>query len=368
MSVYSKIERLFETLTGFFWKAFIWIHEIKNIWSKRALVRSYVPTAEQAEEARRYWKELTGKRWPLWWHRLYASYTGKWDPRYIPEILFAVRLEPNSSRRCDRDALADKNNLALFIQGGGLRVPGVYVRCSGGIISRSGVHLDMDEATKMLENIGPCVIKRTRDSDSGRDVAVVDFKNGVDADTGKTIESIIASMGADWVCQERVRQHEGIDAIYPGSVNTLRIVTYMTDKGVGASPVTLRIGQGGAKVDNAHAGGMFVHVDEYGWLSGEAFTECQKRYTKHPDTGTVFEGCKIFGVVDVVEAAKRCHLAVGEFGFISWDVCIDDKGKPVLLEVNLASQAVWFPQMAAGKSMFGDDTPAVFKAFCHRVV
>lgn len=227
--------------------------------------------------------------------------------------------------------------------------------------------MDMSGAIEALKNAGPCVVKRTRDSDSGRDVAVMDFRDGVDVDTGKTVGDVVASMGSDWVCQERVRQHQSIAAVYPGSVNTLRVVTYMTSDGVGASPVTLRIGQGGAKVDNAHAGGMFVHVDEDGRLGPEAYTEFQKRYERHPDTGARFKGYRIAGVSDAVEAAKRCHLAVGEFGFISWDICIDDEGRPTLLEVNLVSQTVWFPQMASGKSMFGDDTPAVYEAFRRRV-
>jgi len=367
VSIYVRIDRLFEALSVFFWKTFIWIHEVKNIWSKRALVKSFKPTAEQAEDAHRYWKELTGRYWPLWWHRLYASYTGKWDPKYIPEMLFSVILEPNSSRRCDRDALADKNNLILFAQGGGLRLPEVYANCSCGLVNRGGVLLDMKETVEALGNIGPCVIKRTRDSDSGRDVAIVDFKDGKDIESGKSVKSIIESMGGEWVCQERVRQHESIDAIYPGSVNTLRIVTYLTGQGVGACPVTLRIGQGGSKVDNAHAGGMFVHVDDEGYLGDEAFTEYRISYSSHPDTGTVFKGYRIVGVSKAIEAVKRCHLSVGEFGFISWDVCIDREGRPTLLEVNLDSQTVWFPQMASGRSMFGDDTPAVVKAFRHRV-
>ncbi len=368
MRIYVRIERLFEFLTVFFWKAFIWIHELKNIWSKRALVKSFKPTAEQAEEARSYWKGLTGKRWPLWWHRLYASYTGKWDPRYIPEMLFAVNLEPNSSRRCDRDALADKNNLVLFTKGGGLRLPEIYASCSCGLINRRGELLDISDTVEELGNIGPCVIKRTRDSDSGRDVAVVDFKDGIDVESGKTLESIIESMDGEWVCQERVHQHESIDAIYPRSVNTLRVVTYRTEQGVGSCPVTLRLGKGGAKIDNAHAGGMFVYVDDDGYLGDEAFTEYQKRFKRHPDTGTLFKGHRISGVPEAVKAAKRCHLAVGAFGFISWDICIDEEGAPTLLEVNLGSQTVWFPQMASGKSMFGDDTPAVVKAFRRRVV
>ena len=366
MNIFRKFERFFEACIIFFWRLFIFIHEIKNIWSKRALVKSYNPTAEEAEEARAYWKKLTGKRWPLWWHRLYASYTGKWDFRYIPEILFAVRLEPNASRLCLRKALDDKNYLSLFTRGGGFRLPVEYARCSNGLISRGGVLLDMPEVVEALSNVGPCVIKRTRDTSSGRDVAVVDFRNGCDAETGKSVEGFVKSMGEDWVCQERVKQHESIDAIYAGSVNTVRLVTYMTKAGIGCSPATLRVGQGGAKVDNAHAGGMFVYVDENGYLGEEAFTEYQKRYAKHPDTGTVFKGHQIAGVAKAIEAVKRCHLSVGEFGFISWDVCIDADGNPTLLEVNLASQTVWFPQMGSGLSMFGDDTPAVVEAYKRR--
>jgi hypothetical protein len=48
-----------------------------------------------------------------------------------------------------------------------------------------------------------------------------------------------------------------------------------------------------------------------------------------------------------------------QFGFISWDVSIDEAGDPVLVEVNLKSQTVWFPQMASGEAMFGEDTAAV---------
>jgi hypothetical protein len=367
MRIFNALERFFKGCISFFWRLFIYIHELKNIWSKRKLFKGFQPTSEQADEARNYWKSLTGKPWPLWWHRLYASYTGKWDPCYIPEILFSVWLEPHSAKRCDMESLADKNNLAMFVRGGGLRMPKEYVRCSAGLTSRNGILLSAEEAYAELADLGPCVIKRTRDSDSGRDVVVADIQNSIDVSTGKTIEEIIKFMGRDWVCQETVSQHESIASIYPGCVNTMRIVTYMTEAGVGAAPVVLRIGQGGSKVDNAHAGGMFVYVDENGRLAKEAFTEYQKRFTQHPDTGVVFENHKIVGVSEAVEAAKRNHLAVGEFGFISWDVCIDAEGRPTLLEVNLLSQAVWISQMASGRSMFGDDTLAVVKAYQHRV-
>lgn len=137
MSIYRAIERALEGAATFFWRLFILIHELKNIWSKRALVRSFNPTAEQKREAKEYWKSVLGYAVPLWWHRLYASYTGRFDPRYIPEILFATCLEPNAFNYVDSRALDDKAYLRLFT-GDGLRAPVEYAFCHAGVIFTSG--------------------------------------------------------------------------------------------------------------------------------------------------------------------------------------------------------------------------------------
>lgn len=362
MRVYKAIERALEALTVFFWRAFILVHELKNIWAKRALVRSFRPTEEQKREAEEFWRGVLGHGIPLWWHRLYASYTGRWDPRYIPEILFSVRLEPNSSRRADREALDDKRRIGVFA-GDDLRAPEEYASCCAGVVTQRGRAVRPSELHGILADAGPCVVKRTRDTSSGRDVSFADFEGGHDSVTGLDVGSVVSRMGGDWVCQEAVAQHPSIAAIHPESVNTMRIVTYLTEHGVGACPVVLRVGRGASQVDNAHAGGMFVHVREDGTLAEEAFTEYQERYREHPDTGIVFAGHRIEGVRGAVNACRRRHLAVGGFGFVSWDVCIDTQGAPVLIEVNLVSQTVWFPQMASGAAMFGDDTAEVVRRY-----
>ena len=365
MRVYKAIERILETLTVFFWRAFILVHELKNIWAKRALVCSFRPTKEQAKEAEEYWRSLVGRRIPLWWHRLYASYTGKWDPRYIPEILFSVMLEPNGSRRIDREALDCKSYLDLFC-GTGLRQPREIASLRSGVPMSGGGVVSMSELLDRLQEAGPCVVKPVRDTSSGIGVHVADFRQGKDMLSGATVVEVISSREGEWVCQEKVAQDESLSAIYPHSANTLRIVTYLTDSGVRVAPVTLRIGQGDALVDNAHAGGMFVHVDEGGRLSPEAYTECQERFISHPDTRATFEGRRISGVRKAVEACRRRHAEIGGIGFISWDVCIDEKGEPVLIEVNLVSQTTWFPQMASGEAMFGADTPRVVRRYWRR--
>lgn len=365
MRAYKIIERALEALILFFWRAFIFVHELKNIWAKRSFVSSFRPTEEQVQEAETYWKSILGHRIPLWWHRLYASYTGEWDPRYIPEILFSVFLEPNAFNYSDIRALDDKAYLHLFV-GDGLRAPLEYVSCHAGVVSSRGRVLRDGQLSEEIGNIGRCVIKRTRDTSSGRDVYISDLTNGVDANSGLRVEEIVASLGEDWVCQELIVQHESIAAIYPDSVNTMRIVTYLTDSGVGAAPVTLRIGRDGALVDNAHAGGVFVQVRPDGTLGSEAFTEYQERFRNHPDSGIAFCEHRIEGVERAVEACCRRHLALGELGFISWDVCMDADCNPVLIEVNLISQAVWISQMASGEAMFGDDTPAVVSRYLAR--
>lgn len=365
MKAYKSIERALEALILFFWRTFIIIHELKNIWAKRSLVCSFRPTEEQAHQAKEYWKNILGHGIPLWWHRLYASYTGKWDPRYIPEILYSTKLELNSSRRTDRETLDDKTYLYVFA-GDDLCTPREYAICCAGVITQHGRLVPASKIRDALGDVGPCVIKRTRDTSSGRDVSFADFKDGKDALTGLDVVSIVSKMGTDWVCQEVVKQHPSIAAIHSESVNTMRIVTYLTDHGIGACPVVLRVGRGSSRIDNAHAGGMFLYVHEDGTLSEEAYTEYQERYRAHPDTGVIFAGHRIAGVRNAVEACCKRHLAVGGFGFISWDVCIDYQGKPILVEVNLVSQTVWFPQMASGKAMFGDDTAEVVGRYLRR--
>ena len=96
MSAYMVIERVLETLIAFCWQSFILAHEMKNIWKKRRLVRSCTPTDEETRRTQKYWSDLISHRIPLWWHRLYASYTGHWDERYIHEVLFPCGLSPTA--------------------------------------------------------------------------------------------------------------------------------------------------------------------------------------------------------------------------------------------------------------------------------
>ena len=123
--------------------------------------------------------------------------------------------------------------------------------------------------------------------------------------------------------QERIQCHKDIAAIYPGSVNTFRIMTYRWKDQFFTCPVIMRIGQGGSYLDNAHAGGMFIGINADGTLNKTAFTEWKKEFTKHPDTGLEFHGYRIPLFPKVIDAAKKMHDTMPQIGVANWDFTLD---------------------------------------------
>ena len=141
----------------------------------------------------------------------------------------------------------------------------------------------------------------------------------------------------DYLFQEAVDQHHEMDRINPACLNTLRIVTGTAKDG--SYPVLgaiLRIGQGGNPVDNAHAGGLFVGVDrETGRLGPRAhafFEFGGATHTRHPDTGTVFDGFEVPYFAEAVALARRAHARLPLL-YVGWDVGITPDG-PRLIEGN----------------------------------
>lgn len=123
----------------------------------------------------------------------------------------------------------------------------------------------------------------------------------------------------------------------------------------------MRIGKGGACVDNAHAGGVFIAVEDDGTLHEWATTEFNDKFIEHPDSHLVFAGYQIPLVKDVIAAAYRMHNMIPQVGAINWDFSINEEGKPILIEANINGGSVWLFQMAHGRGAFGDETAEVLQ-------
>ena len=154
----------------------------------------------------------------------------------------------------------------------------------------------------------------------------------------------------DYLFQEAIDQHPAMDALHPGCLNTLRIVTGTSDDG--SYPVlgaALRVGQGQRPVDNSHAGGLFVGVDRAtGRLFCRAHTAFEfggATYKRHPGTGVTFEGFEIPYFDEAVALSRRAH-ALLPLLYAGWDVGISPSG-PILIEGN-SGPYLPFMETAAG--------------------
>lgn len=315
-------------------------------------------TKFQNKKINDYFIKNYGKKVDTRWHRLYQSFTGKFDKKYFPEILFSSELEPLLCDRKIAAQLTDKSMVELLYKGiEDLYIPKTYILCCSGIFYDGNRNIiSKEEAIKVINNCGKVVFKKTIDSCSGRGVLLVNIKNGRDIKNNLSLEELMKEFGKNFIVQEIITNCDEIKNIYPKSLNTFRIMTYVVNGKLYHVPIAMRIGQGNNEVDNIHAGGMFIGVSDEGVLMDKAFTEFQNVYEEHPDSHLVFKNYKIHNIDKMIQIAYKCHGRTPHMGIISWDFTIDDKNRIVLIEVNLNGQSIWFPQMANGKSAFGDNT------------
>ncbi len=150
-----------------------------------------------------------------------------------------------------------------------------------------------------------------------------------------TLDDLAARLRSRHLLQQRVVQHPALAALYPASINTLRIVTVRDGATVRhfSMPV-LRTGVGGGVVDNWIAGGLLVVVDAAtGRLRGPGRSIRGVVHERHPDTGVVFDGHAIPHFDASLQLCLRLHGDIPELHSIGWDIAITADG-PTVIEGN----------------------------------
>lgn len=330
---------------------------------RQKIANSHKLTDEQKQEIDRFYLKYYGKKIPYVWHQYYSSYTGNFDVRYIPELLFIPEIERRFVPKNYGEVLSDKNLLPLIIRNeNGVKTPEIIISCQNGQIRNGDMEfITFDQAAELLKNAGKVFLKPTINSNSGKGCAVLDIQNSVDQKSGKELKEILKSQGKNFNIQELITNSKSLASLHPSSLNTLRITTYIWKGDIYHFPLLVRIGRGGNNMDNAHMGGMFVGLDDYGIIKNCAFTEFQERYYIHPDTKIKFDGYKIDETPQVIETVERLHQTIPQIGMISWDATIDDKSNVIIVEINTQGQTIWLSQMANGVGAFGENTEEILK-------
>ena len=259
----------------------------------------------------------------------------------------------------DVKVLSDKFNQYLLLKGYSfIKVPHFYGAKRGDTyLDRSLQTISFDKFAEYLVSLHETIVIKPCLSESGRGVVFVNpFEAGLEE-----LKRILSSYKDDFKVEGKVTNHSSISCIYPDSLNTIRIITYRLNNHIYFCPLALRCGKNGARVDNCHAGGLFVGLTNEGILLPCAHMEDLVSFYSHPNTGFVFGNAKVFGVDRAVQAVINIHSTLKNLNLLHWDVAINEEGEPCVIEVAGSSGSFWMPQIAHGKGLFGDNTSDILK-------
>lgn len=129
------------------------------------------------------------------------------------------------------------------------------------------------------------------------------------------------------VLEERIRQSNALSAFNETSVNTVRVITVKTKKGIVVPYCILRMGRKGAFVDNSGNGGLIACIDyATGKLKTDGYDEKGLICPAHPDTGTVFKGAQLPEWDKLQALSEEAANQSEKINFVGWDFAHTENG------------------------------------------
>lgn len=187
---------------------------------------------------------------------------------------------------------------------------------------------------------------------SYNDIIVIKEEGGWGGQQVKIIHSSLFSendlkKNKNYVIQPYIKQYKTLNDLYPHSVNTFRINTFIQKDGnVVVKYVWLRFGSDGKNMDNMTTGGNYLYFDLNGKPEKMIYDDLGFPLgDRHKNTGFLFADVKIPMFGEMLERCKYAHRKFPYVRLIAWDVCINEAGEPKLIEWNANNPS--FPKQEA---------------------
>lgn len=190
--------------------------------------------------------------------------------------------------------------------------------------------------TTLAKTADGCIFVKLRHGTHGDGATRISLETLEDGPRMKVIHHDLIRRSC--VFQETLNQHPVVSAIYPHSINTVRMDTFVHDDGrVEPLSAFMRFGSDGRYVDNSCAGGCFVGIDfQTGRLkaTGNRLLEFGGHTLEsHPFSGVRFEGIQVPHFEEAKALVTRAAAVAPTNRLVGWDVAIQPDG-PTLIEGN----------------------------------
>lgn len=303
-----------------------------------------------------YWEKY-GYKPAKYWYQIFCEADQKVDPHYIPDDLYYGEMIPYFSNSQFRRFGEDKCYHDIWFSD--VKRPETICKNIAGVYYNQSMNpISFDEAISLaIDFKDECLIKPSIDSGEGR---LIKFYTPETIDK-KELENDFTEMGANFIMQAVVKQHEMLSKLNPSSLNTIRVVSFFFEGEVHILSCILRVGAPNAKVDNVGAGGYACPIQMDGQLNAKAVNR-KAEWVEKNSTGVKFADIKIPEFDKIVDTVKFAHTRLAHFKLIGWDMSVDVKGEPVLIEYNTCPGA---NQISCGPT-FGELTDRVLDEFFNK--
>lgn len=252
----------------------------------------------------------------------------------------------------------DDKGLLGYISTSCIKTPHCFIRYIGkDFYNNEMQQLSRDEAIENCAKQDELFIKPSHETSGGKGAKLLRMQGMDSADKIKLITKELEGRDRDYVVQECLHQHPVMAQFNPSSINTFRITTLMLNGKFSLGSIILRCGREGSSVDNWGAGGLLAHVNPNGKIDNVAY---DIHLNEHKQNGEcIFASCSIPQIPEIlrlIEKAHRENFSICKF--IGWDIAINEKGEPVIIELNSSQPGVIGEQLVAGP-IFGERTQEV---------
>lgn len=189
---------------------------------------------------------------------------------------------------------------------------------------------DYDAFVGFATQLGEVIVKPNA-SACGNGIKVFAINSETDV---KEAFNYMVESGGEWIVEELIKQSKELASWNESSVNTIRISSFLAEKGFHILCPFIRTGRKGSIVDNCGQGGVYAAVDENtGKIITNGKDECYNVYESHPDSHITYKGWQVPDWNELLKLTEQVHNMMPKHKYIGWDFAHTDKGW-ILIEGN----------------------------------
>lgn len=322
-----------------FYQSIMWVVYKYKTLKKCKNVKNISP--EYKREIRSFWKKYC--RTSTKDFRWYKTKNNLKDVRLIPDVIFHSKIEPHFNNLKTMDAFSNKCYYNLLFQG--YKVPYIIAKNINGMLMDDNFKsITLSEVIRLCRREKEVIIKPSIDSGGGRNITFISME---DTDSVRELVKNLKRYKKDFVIQQVITQHEELSKLNPSSLNSVRIQSFLYKGQVYILSSFIRVGRPGSRLDNIVQGGVSIAIKENGDFFQDAYDDGGNKVKNIPSS-YAFEGKKMPGFDKMIEQVKSLHPRFANFGFIGWDIAVDENADPIFIEFNLIDTCISYAQLARG--------------------